>query len=105
MSDNLQPRARYLTRSNSTYDERAQTQLRLWQQGVPVHNDIDNECCPDFSCCRGSHLLASQKLRDMFVRDPASRPPMMELFISELSDEMKALYDLPNSVGLKRKPN
>lgn len=92
----MQANTKYLTKRNSTYDERAQTQLRLWQAGVPVHNDIDNECCPDFSCCHGGQArLAPERLRNMFVRDPASRRAIVEMFIAELPDEIRMLYDLP----------
>ena len=26
-------------------------QLELWVKGKNVHNDVRDECCPDFSCC------------------------------------------------------
>jgi hypothetical protein len=85
----------YLNKANSDYEFRARFQLELWRRGQPVHNDIDNECVPDFSCCRGRRHLAPERLREMFVRDPASRRPMMEMFIAELPDGMRLLYDLP----------
>jgi len=31
--------------------------------GNPYHNNIDDECCPDFSCC----------VPDMFEKDEAKR--------------------------------
>ena len=34
-----------------TYKERANHQLDEWVKGNSIHNDVDNECCPDFSCC------------------------------------------------------
>lgn len=34
-----------------TYTERSQHQLQEWVRGNPIHNEQDNECCPDFSCC------------------------------------------------------
>jgi hypothetical protein len=33
------------------YRERYRIQTLLWAMGKPTHNRIDNECCPDFSCC------------------------------------------------------
>ena len=30
---------------------RCYQQLISWVDGSPKHNSIDNECCPDFSCC------------------------------------------------------
>ena len=92
---------RYLDRKNSSYEFRAMTQLELWRRGMPVHNDIDDECCPDFSCCRGRQHMASEKLRDMFVRDPMSRRAMMEMFIAELPDELRILYDIPGQIVMR----
>lgn len=34
------------------YKERCLQQLQNWVEGKPIHNTIDDECCPDFSCCR-----------------------------------------------------
>jgi hypothetical protein len=33
------------------YKERHRRQCLEWAEGDPVHNEIDDECCPDFSCC------------------------------------------------------
>lgn len=38
----------------SPYQERVIAQLRRWVEGVSKHNDIDDECCPDFSCCHSN---------------------------------------------------
>lgn len=35
----------------SEYQKRAMAQGVKWVQGVSEHNRIDDECCPDFSCC------------------------------------------------------
>lgn len=32
--------------------ERCQFQLEEWVKGNSIHNDVDEQCCPDFSCCR-----------------------------------------------------
>lgn len=94
----------YLNKKNSSYRFRTELQLDLWRRGQPVHNDIDNECCPDFSCCRGRQHMASDKLRELFCKDPASRQPMMEMFIAELPDSMRILYDLPGQVVFRAEP-
>lgn len=94
-------RPRRMTSDNSRYEERALFQLELWRRGLAVHNDIDDECCPDFSCCRGPKFLASPALREMFVRDPASRSSMMAAFTAELPDEVRILYDLPGQIVVK----
>lgn len=95
---------KFLNKKNSTYHFRSELQLDLWRRGMPVHNDIDNECCPDFSCCRGRQHMAIDKLREMFCRDPASRRAMMEMFIAELPDAMRMLYDLPNQAVFTMQP-
>ncbi len=33
------------------YADRAKSQFLSWAMGRPYHNEIDDECCPDFSCC------------------------------------------------------
>lgn len=33
------------------YQLRAVRQSEQWAYGRAVHNAIDDECCPDFSCC------------------------------------------------------
>lgn len=33
------------------YKQRAKIQAFRWACGYPSHNRLDNECCPDFSCC------------------------------------------------------
>ena len=32
-------------------------QLKYWVEGIPLHNIIRNECCPDFSCCSGGEMM------------------------------------------------
>ena len=45
------------------YKERVKAQTLKWAQGCPYHNRIDDECCPDFSCC----------VPDMFEKDEVKR--------------------------------
>ena len=33
------------------YVKRTYEQLLHWMNGVSLHNHIDDECCPDFTCC------------------------------------------------------
>lgn len=37
--------------SSIEYHERHKLQSLLWAMGHSYHNHIDDECCPDFSCC------------------------------------------------------
>lgn len=47
----------------SSYHLRAEAQSLAWAQGSPYHNVIDDECCPDFSCCHP----------DLFEKDESKR--------------------------------
>lgn len=31
-------------------------QVDCWVEGIPLHNPVRDECCPDFSCCEGEML-------------------------------------------------
>lgn len=45
------------------YQQRAYDQGKAWINGRSEHNIIDDECCPDFSCCNP----------DLYVTDRAER--------------------------------
>lgn len=45
------------------YRERHRSQCLSWAMGNPYHNKVDDECCPDFSCC----------VPDMFEQDHMKR--------------------------------
>jgi hypothetical protein len=45
------------------YHQRVSDQLVKWIGGKPVHNTVDNECTPDFSCC----------VSGCFINDKAAR--------------------------------
>lgn len=47
----------------NSYQERVKAQTLAWAQGRCYHNLIDDECCPDFSCCQHS----------LFEKDEAKR--------------------------------
>jgi hypothetical protein len=38
-------------REQDQYRERIRVQTLAWAQGRPYHEPIEDECCPDFSCC------------------------------------------------------
>ena len=52
--------------TGETYKERVGCQLSEWDKGNPIHNDIDGECCPDFSCCQPK-LLQPKEVREAFA--------------------------------------
>jgi len=41
-------------------------QIALWTIGIPRHNQCDEQCCPDGSCCVSSNI-ASEQLRLEYV--------------------------------------
>lgn len=45
------------------YQERVRIQCRQWVDGVSKHNTIDDECCPDFSCCHPALFITDQVKR------------------------------------------
>lgn len=54
-----------------SYKARSYTQLYEWVNGNSIHNSIDNECCPDFSCCSITHTLYDLRVsyRNKFRRE------------------------------------
>ncbi len=52
-----------MTERSTRYQERVRAQTLKWAMGQPYHNRIDDECCPDFSCCQP----------DLFERDDGKR--------------------------------
>ncbi len=49
-----------------SYKERCTHQLDEWVKGNPIHNDTDDECCPDFSCCKPDYLQPLE-IRETFL--------------------------------------
>lgn len=52
-----------------TYQERVLIQGLLWIDGQSFHNDIDNECCPDFSCCEPVLFERNRNKRKIILND------------------------------------
>ena len=50
------------------YRRRVRLQTRAWVNGQPKHNHIDNECCPDFSCCNPKLFEADRDKREAYAR-------------------------------------
>jgi hypothetical protein len=93
--------------SKENYHKRMMVQLAEWVNGRPIHNPVDNECVPDFSCCRGRAHMASERLRQMFIDHPESRQSMQKDWIEQYlaEDRLGALsHDLPGVVVMELKP-
>lgn len=50
-----------------SYKERCEAQLKAWVEGDSQHNQVDDECCPDFSCCV-PNIQTSKEDRETFAR-------------------------------------
>ena len=46
-------------------DHRLQFQVNRWYDGQSLHNHIDNQCCPDYSCCYPA-LVATSDCKHAF---------------------------------------
>lgn len=58
-------------------------QLEQWLAGNPVHGE---QCCPDFSCCRGKDTMAPLVQRERFVKavregDEKTKFEMLGMFL------------------------
>lgn len=68
------------------YEERFGYQLEEWVKGNPIHNDIDNECCPDFSCCDRS-LLMKEKDRIIYRNFHYAKLEVIKMFAEIARDK------------------
>lgn len=55
----------------TTYEQRVLHQHKLWVKGHSIHNEVDDECCPDFSCC----------FPGLFEEDPLKRQQFYFKFV------------------------
>lgn len=58
------------------YEKRVLAQLRAWVKGQSNHNTVDDECCPDFSCC----------IPEMMTKDEAARRAVLAWFVGRFAD-------------------
>lgn len=49
----------------NSYQERVRLQHLAWVEGRSYHNRVDNECCPDFSCCQASLFEKDREKRQL----------------------------------------
>jgi len=90
---------KYMIKGN-TRQERIDYQLDQWHKGTSIHNNVDNECCPDFSCCH-PELLAPENERDQFVRMTKAGHSVMHLLGNFLGKSIDLYYEKKG----KKKPN
>jgi hypothetical protein len=51
------------------YQWRCLDQTSAWAQGHVFHNAIDDECCPDFSCCKPEMFIQDKEKRIAILHD------------------------------------
>ncbi len=56
-----------MSTTTGTRKQRFLVQLLEWENGTSKHNEIDDTCCPDFSCCRND-IRTSEHDRKEFTR-------------------------------------
>lgn len=67
-------------------------QLREWVAGNPTHNEVRNECCPDFSCCQ-PELLWPEEQRELFANaDDRMREAMLLMSLGAALNLMSEDY-------------
>lgn len=54
-------------RPPTPYQLRALQQAVEWADGRPRHNIVDDECCPDFSCCTPGLFEVDRTKRNLYV--------------------------------------
>lgn len=63
------------------YLDRCAAQLEDWVKGNSKHNTVDDECCPDFSCCSGQQT--PKEHREAFAAAMGkAREDMLMTFLS-----------------------
>jgi len=86
--------------------EASKNQLDYWVKGVSVHNEVDDECCPDFSCCN-KKMNTPKETRERFAKaasqgDDRIKTEMLGMFLGQAMATMgKKVYvaglELPTS--------
>ena len=73
----------------NTYQERVESQVRQWADGVSLHNTVEDECCPDFSCCN-KLVNTDPELKKTFLH--ANEEQRESLLFVFLGNALKASY-------------
>lgn len=84
------------------YKERTKSQLENWCNGISIHNDIDDECCPDFSCC-DKNINTPLEQRKIFRELHEKNDPRAEQMLFRFLGEMLINHDI--DVHIARKGN
>jgi len=71
------------------YKARCEIQVKSWVAGISRHNKIDDECCPDFSCCTPKSLQP-REVRELFAAsDGEQREHMLFGFLGGMLKDVE----------------
>lgn len=68
--------------TGETYRERCKSQLLHWKDGTSIHNSVDNECCPDFSCCKPKLKQSDEVRKTFYYAKREQKDSMLFAFLS-----------------------
>lgn len=73
---------------DSAYLERLALQLEAWVGGTSQHNTVDDECCPDFSCCRPALARPLGERAAFLSASRARKHELLAMYLQALVDSM-----------------
>ncbi len=83
---------------HDAYRKRCYDQLIQWVAGNSIHNEVDGECCPDFSCCK-PELKAPEEIRKTYM---AANDEQRETFLfSFLGNAISLANELKGGIAKK----
>lgn len=68
-----------------TFGQRELYKVEKWARGISIHNEVDNQCCPDFSCCN-KNVNTPMEVRKKFLqmyKDGEDVMPMLGEFLQK----------------------
>jgi hypothetical protein len=93
------------------YKIRCKHQLIKWVNGESIHNNIDDECCPDFSCCN-KNVHTDKIIREIFLGaylkgdDDTINGMLMGFLANSISTYTdKEVYITDGSISIKKDMN
>lgn len=75
---------------NNVINSARKYQLCEWVKGTPIHNNEDDECCPDFSCCNGGKMVDLDSRKAFYIAVKESNETLkMEMLMIFLGNSFK----------------
>ncbi|MGI4812089.1 MAG: hypothetical protein ACRYGG_01915 [Janthinobacterium lividum] len=64
----LDPKITQARANPEEYQRAVFEQTDAWVQGTSMHNRVNGECCPDFSCCHPDMKMPLEERRAYFLK-------------------------------------